>query len=98
MRPPEVPRRLAARAELVEHVQRLAIEHGDVRVAVVGGIEELLLRVGRERKARNRSRRRTRAIDEHLRYVLALRREHLDAAVRSIGGLERGVLRERDGV
>ena len=48
----EVARLLAALPELIKDLQALAIEHGDVRVAVVGDIQELLLRVGRERDAR----------------------------------------------
>ena len=39
----EVARLLAALPELVEELQALPIEHGDVRVAVVGDVEELLL-------------------------------------------------------
>jgi hypothetical protein len=51
-RPLEVARLLAALAELIEQLQALAIEHRDVRVAVVGHVEELLVLVGRERHTR----------------------------------------------
>ena len=64
----EVARLLAALPELIEELQALAIEHDDVRVAVVGDVQELLL----PRRARTRARpptavRRAGAIDEHLR-------------------------------
>ena len=52
----EVARLLAALTELIEELQALAIEHRNVRVAVVGDIEELLRRVGGEREPGRRLR------------------------------------------
>ena len=89
----EVARLLAALAELIEQLQALAIEHGDVRVAVVGHVEELLVLVGGERHTRGRLRRRTGAVDEHLRDVFPFRREHLHAAVGTIGDVDEPVVR-----
>ena len=94
----EVARLLAALTELIEDLQALAIEHCDVRVAVVGDVEELLLRVGGEREAGRRLRRRTGSIDERLRHVLPFRREHLHSAVRTIGHVDQAVVRDLDGV
>jgi len=47
----EVPRLLAALAELIEELETFPFEHQDVRVAVVGDVEELLIGVGGECQA-----------------------------------------------
>ena len=94
----EVARFLAALAKLIEDLQALPVEHGDVRVAVVGDIEELLLRVGGERQSGRRLRRRPGSIDERLRHELPVRREDLHSPVRTVGHVDKPVVRDLDGV
>src|SRR5262245_15993766 len=94
----EVPRLLAALAELIEKLEAFPFEHQDVRVAVVGDVEKLLLLVGRERQAGSRLRRRSGSIDEGLRHVLPIRREDLHSPVGTIGNVNQAVVRDFDGV
>jgi len=90
----EVARFFAALSELIEELQALSLEHGDVRIAVVGDIQELLLLVGGERQSGRRLRRRPRSIDERLRDVLPVRREDLHPAVRTVSHVDQPVVRD----
>ena len=66
MRPLEVARLRRCAAELIEHLQGLAVEHHDARVAVVGDVEEPLLASG-ENASPAAERAAGPPVDEHLR-------------------------------
>ena len=93
MRTLEVAGLRAARAELVEDGQALAIHDDHVRVAVVGQIHEALRGIRRERDPGHRPVRRPAPVDERLRLVLPVEREHLHAAVLAIGHVDEIVVR-----
>src|SRR4029078_9928994 len=86
------------RPELIEDLQRLPLEHDDVRVTEVGDIKELLLRVGGEADAGRRAVRGAAAVDEDLRDVLAVWREPLHTPVGAIGDVDEPVVRNLDRV
>ena len=81
----------------------LPLEHHHLGLASIADVQEPLLGVGRERRARGRRAvaalgRLAFAADEHLRHVRAIEREHLHALAAAIGDVHEAVLRHARGV
>src|SRR4029077_18351008 len=96
MQPLEISRLVASLSELIENLEALSIQYGNVRIAVVGDVQKLLLGIRRERKAGGGLRRGARSVDERLRHELTFRREHLNTAVRTIRHVDQRIVRHLD--